>query len=199
MATRRDHCAHPLSWCVPGNRAGPRSGMTMIEIAIALTILVSVLLGFSQALLGSMVTSRVSREVSVATDGARQVISDLQGSDFDQVFATFNSSQDGALLGNTTIVNGGFAIAGLSAQAGDADGLVGRITFPEVDGDLGPELREDIADARMGMPRDLSGDGVDDALDHSTDYRILPVVVEVDWRGASGPAHIEFKTVLSPY
>ena len=62
------------------------------------------------------------------------------------------------------------------------------------------ELREDAADTRFGTPRDLNGDGVSgDALDHSADYRILPVVIEVDWNGASGPAHVEFKTVLAEY
>jgi len=31
------------------------------------------------------------------------------------------------------------------------------------------------------------------------DPRVLPVVIEVDWRGPEGPAHVEFKTVLSRY
>ena len=51
----------------------------------------------------------------------------------------------------------------------------------------------------MGMPRDLDGDGVIDALDHSGDYRLLPVLVRVAWRGSSGPAKLEFRTMLADY
>jgi hypothetical protein len=40
------------------------------------------------------------------------------------------------------------------------------------------------------MPRDLNGDGVVDALDHSVDRILLPVKVTVEWKPAgsvSGP------------
>lgn len=167
---------------------------------ISLVVLVMTLLGFSQALISSMVTSRVNREVAVATDAARHIISDLQGEAFDQVFANFNSGAAGNLLGNTVVTNSGFAIPGLRAMAGDADGFVGTIRMPEstVIGVI--QLREDLNDAQLGMPRDLDGEGPGvDAADHSGDYLILPVVVEVDWLGAAGPAHLEFKTILANY
>jgi hypothetical protein len=193
----------------PGNGLGPRrrssacatrSGLTLIEVAITLSILVAAVLGFSQALVDSMVTTRVNRQLSLATDGARRILSDLQGVEFDQVFARYNSDQNANLLGTTPILNGGFTIAGLDPAPGDADGLVGRLLFPEGGVAGAIELREDSADARFGTPRDLDGDGVaGDALDHSGDYRLLPVVVQVDWNGAAGPAHLEFKTVLARY
>lgn len=183
----------------PGPRGRSQQGLTLIEIAITLCILVGSILGLTVALLESMVTTRVNREISLATDGARQIISDLQGTPLDQVFGLYNSGQSGNLLGNAAISNGGFAIAGLDPLSDDADGLVGRILFPE-GGLVALELREDATDTRFGTPRDLNGDGVSgDALDHSADYRILPVVIEVDWNGASGPAHVEFKTVLAEY
>jgi len=178
-----------------------RRGLTLIEITITLAILIAAVLGFSQSLLDSMVTTRLNRQVSLATDGARRVISDLQGTGFEQVFAQFNSGANGNLLGSQPITAGGFVIDGLQPLPGDPDGMVGRILFPEVVPAGGPvQLREDVVDPRFGTPRDLNGDGVaGDALDHSGDYRILPVVIEVDWNGASGPAHVEFKTVLSRY
>lgn len=176
------------------------AGLTLIEIAITLCILIAATMGFSQALVESMVTTRVNREVSLATDGARRLVADLQGVDLDQVFALYNSGQAGNLLGTTVVTNGGFAIAGLDPVPGDGDGMVGRLLFPELTTGGGLELREDVADARFGTPRDLDGDGVSgDADDHADDYRVLPLVVEVDWNGASGPAHLEFKTVLASY
>jgi hypothetical protein len=59
------------------------------------------------------------------------------------------------------------------------------------------ELREDVVDAGLGMPRDLNLDGVIDALDHSGDYRILPVRVLVEWTGMSGNRTHRLETVLS--
>lgn len=168
---------------------------------MTLSILVATLLGLSQALLDSMTTNALNRQVALATDGARRVISDLQGADLGQVFGLYNSSQQASALNGRAIEAGGFEIEGLTPVAGDPDGLTGRILFPESEDGAGfVQLREDHPDQRFGTPRDLNGDGVvGDGLDHSGDYRVLPVVIEVDWRGPAGPAHVEFKTVLSRY
>jgi type II secretory pathway pseudopilin PulG len=187
----------------PGARAATpgRRGLTLLEVVMTLSILVAALLGLAQALLDSMTTNALNRQVALATDGARRVVSDLQGADFGQLFGLYNSGQQGSPLGGRPVQGGGFEIEGLTPLAGDADGLVGRILFPEVVDAAGlVQLREDLDDDRFGTPRDLNGDGVvGDALDHSGDYRVLPVVIEVDWRGPEGPAHVEFKTVLSRY
>ena len=58
------------------------------------------------------------------------------------------------------------------------------------------ELREDYVDAELGMPADLDGvPGIDDD-DHSGDYRILPVRVQVQWSGVSGTRTLAVETVL---
>jgi hypothetical protein len=46
------------------------------------------------------------------------------------------------------------------------------------------------------MPRDLDGDGVVDALNHATNYVLLPVRVRVAWRGVSGARQLDFDTLL---
>jgi hypothetical protein len=65
-------------------------------------------------------------------------------------------------------------------------GFVGRVEFPTIES----QLREDVNDDSLTMPRDLNGDGVVDALDHSVDRILLPVKVTVEWKPAgsvSGP------------
>jgi hypothetical protein len=69
---------------------------------------------------------------------------------------------------------------------------VGEIVFPLAAG----ELREDLDEPRMGMPRDLTGEGDIDNLDHSLDYRLLPVLVRLRWLGAGGHAKFELLTVI---
>ena len=178
--------------------ASCRAGLTIVEIAIAMTVMITILLGFSQALVSSMVASKVNREVALATDSARQLIETLQGADFTTVYAANNATQLDDPPGIATLT-GGFAVRGLDPTAGDPDGLCGRIIFPEVPVGGGMQLRENIQHFALDMPRDLNGDGVTDALDHAADYKILPVIVRVEWRGSAGPAHVEFKTILSNF
>jgi len=49
----------------------------------------------------------------------------------------------------------------------------------------------------MGMPRDLDGDGDVEVVDVSGNYRLLPVVVRLRWRGFSGERSMEAQTLIA--
>lgn len=186
--------ANRVSPCPKRRRS--RSGLTLVEIAITLSITITILLSFSQALTMSMLTSQSNREAAVATDAARQMMESLQASDFATLFAANNSVVGDDPAGETVRL-ASFAVAGLTPQQDDADGLCGEILMPELAAGGASELREDVQDFALNMPRDLNGDGLVDALDHSDDYQILPVIVRIEWRGAAGPGRVQFKTILS--
>lgn len=161
-------------------------------------ILITILLGFCQALTGSMSASRSQRETAIATGAAREIISQLQAADFETLFADNNSSTlDDAGAGMVRLA--AFDVPGLNVRAGDPDGLCGQILLPEVTAAGVSQLREDLNEPTLGMPRDLNGDGVADANDHSGDYLILPVIVRVDWRGARTNGRVQFRTILSDF
>ncbi len=151
-------------------------------------------------MVGSMVTSmslrRVNTETALAQQSARRTIEELQSLTFAQIFATYNATTtDDA--GLAVAARGmSFATAGLDPQDGDADGVCGEVIFPVTVVGGVPQLREDVVDADLGMPRDLDGDGVVDALDHATNYVLLPVRVRVAWRGVSGARQLDFDTLL---
>ena len=90
---------------------------------------------------------------------------------------------------------GSFDVQGLRPLLDDPDGAVGAIVFPTMveAGDL--QLREDVALPELGMPRDLNGDGVD-ALDHSDDYLVLPVSLEIEWLGSGGVSRSRMDLIL---
>ena len=67
----------------------------------------------------------------------------------------------------------------------------------EVSAPLNYFLREDYVDERMGMPRDLNGDSLIDELDHADDYTVLPVHVEIEWRGTFGPRRLDLYTQIA--
>ena len=47
------------------------------------------------------------------------------------------------------------------------------------------------------MPRDLDGDNGVDGFDHEGDYRLLPVLLRLEWQGRSGTRRAEIRTMLA--
>jgi len=160
---------------------------------IAFTVLT---IGFG-AVMTSLVSTRAltatERERSLAVDAAASAIERLKGVDFDEVFSRFNSSGADDPEGDGSAPGEGFSVAGLTAPGDAAGGWVGTIEFPG-----GPlQIREDVEDEELGLPRDLNGDGDVDSFDHSEDYEVLPVRVRVTWIGPTGNQAIELVTVLT--
>jgi type II secretory pathway pseudopilin PulG len=186
---------------IPGRgvrAAGGRSGFSLLELLIAVGVLLFGLLGFSQAVLRSAAQNESAREGALAAEAAREVLERLQTEDFRNLFRTYNADPADDPLGPGSAPGPNFAVAGLDAQDGDADGMAGRIEFPVAAGAPGV-LREDVDVVGMGMPRDLDGDDVVDAADHKGDYRLLPVIVRISWRGRATNSEAEFRTVLGNY
>lgn len=87
---------------------------------------------------------------------------------------------------------GGLVGGGL-AGGGGAGGGAGAAAVPDW------QVREDFVDARLGMPRDLNGDSVIDAQDHSEDYLILPVRVRMRWQGVFGERTLDLYTMVGEF
>lgn len=174
----------------PRSRSSSSSlGFTFVELAVGITVLVVALGSLTATMISSSALARTNKQTTFAFEAGRSMVEELRAADFATLFATYNS----------TTGNGGFAVADLAALVGDADGLPGRIIFPEVIGGGGlAELREDLVDPDLGMPRDLNSDGATDAADHANDHDLLPVRVVVEWTSSTGPRSVMFDTVLGP-
>jgi len=164
---------------------------------IAAAVLTIAISGLSSALVSAMQLTRVNRESALAQQAARRAIEQVQSTPFADIFRTFNADPADDPGGAGTAAGPDFAVPGLAAQPGDADGLPGEIQFPTISVAGLEQLREDVADAELGMPRDLNADGAVDALDHKGNYLLLPVQVRVLWRGVAGNRLIEMATILS--
>jgi type II secretory pathway pseudopilin PulG len=173
----------------PASRAG---GFTLLEVMVSATVFLLVAGAVTTSIVLSSALNTTSRETALAAHAAESIIEELKSVEFAEAFARYNANpKDDPPLGSSP--GAAFLVAGLAAPSDDADGFVGRIEFP---GD-GSELREDEDDAALGLPRDLNGDELEDALDHAADYRILPVRVIVAWTGQNGARTIELVTLLT--
>jgi type II secretory pathway pseudopilin PulG len=160
-------------------RSRRRRGTTLLDVTIAAAVLAIAITSLLSLIVSSITLSRVNHETAIAHEAARRIVERIQGTDFADVLTTWTA-------------NPGFDVRGLTPQDADADGLVGQVSFPMVAG----ELREDVVDVGLGMPRDLDGDGAVDADDHSGDHVVLPVRVRLSWQGVSGDRSVDLATIL---
>lgn len=165
--------------------------MTLTEIVIAMGILAIALLGLVGGIMTAQRTNEASRELTLAMNAAREKEEEMRSRTFSEIYALYNANPADDPGGAGTAPGATFAVQGLLPVAGST--ACGRIVFPEGSGGF---LAENVVDAKLGMPRDLNGDGVVDAGNRSSDYGMLPVRIVIRWRGIYGDAEFEISTIL---
>ncbi|MFT7670333.1 MAG: prepilin-type N-terminal cleavage/methylation domain-containing protein [Planctomycetota bacterium] len=169
-------------------RTGSRGGFSLVELTVAMIVLGIALSSITASMLSSMALSHVNRETGLASQAARRQMEIISAS----VRGSSVPSAYGALSANPN-----FAVTGLTPIAGDIDGMSGQIQFPTTTVLGAVQLREDVDDPSLGMPRDLDGLNGIDTADHSADAEVLPVRVRIEWRsGAGGTRSLDLETVL---
>ncbi|MFN0244249.1 MAG: hypothetical protein ACKVWV_15275 [Planctomycetota bacterium] len=178
-------------------RRRSRAGFSLVEIVVAGLVLAIAVCGMSGSMVSAVAVNRVNRETALAQEAVQRQMELLQGTLFEETFRRFNTNpnDDPGVAGTAPGAN--FAVFGLDVTDGDADGRAGQIEFPTLDVAGVLQLREDVVDLTLGMPRDLNGSGTTDALDHANDYRLLPVRVRVQWRGVAGPRTLTAEGMLA--
>jgi hypothetical protein len=171
----------------------PEAGLSLIELLMAGAFLAVAACGMSAVLAGSLGMTAVNKETALARNAAQRMLEELQNVPPGDVFTTFNHIIDDDPLGDGTAPGGLFSVKTKPAPV-SVSSMFGEIIFPEPN--KSGELREDMKDEALGMPRDLNGDGEIDNLDHSRDYIVLPVRIRISWRGLAGERTFELHTVL---
>ena len=182
--------------------------MSLIEVMIALTVVSIAMLGLVSAVLACLQQTDDDREDAIAMGVARERLQTLQSyctatKDFGNIFKFFGPS-----LANSS----GNTDGGYSVQVSTLPNCTCNILFP-VDPTNNARLLDDPGAtalvpnprAQFGTPIDLtgvnppgSGLGID-TNDHSTDYKILPVIIRVQWDSATQyvPRVVELHAMLS--
>lgn len=174
--------------------------MTFVELMVVTFILGVAFMIFTSTVAGVTRQRMINRETVIASNEARNMVERMRNEEFADVFALFNADPLDDPGGAGTAPGNSFAVDGLDVEAGDPDGFAGEILFPTIEVAPGTfELREDVVDADLGMPRDLNGDSIIKAEDQSEDYLLLPVVIRVRWTGNGGPRRYETTSMLCEF
>ena len=199
----------PLLVFARGARSG-RRGLTFLELTVVMAISLVAVSIFSTTVVATARQRAIDRERSIAAEAARSAVERMRNENFLDVFALYNADPDDDPGGPGTAPGHRIAVPGLRPLTSSQDGMIGEIIFPAVELDgvgglpsTGPvaatnswELREDIEDPGLGMPRDLNGDLAIDSANHADDYVMLPVLVRLEWNGATGDAQFRNYTML---
>ena len=165
-------------------------GLTMVELSVVLVVLLVAVSIYSNTLAATARQRVMHRESALAADAARTMLERMLDTPFAERYALFNTDPLDDPDGPGSAPGSRFAVPGLPSLPGVAGGLAGSIRFPAVNVGTSAapawQLREDVADSALSMPRDLDSDFRVDALDHAGDYTRLPVEVRVDWQGRVG-------------
>jgi type II secretory pathway pseudopilin PulG len=186
------------------------SGLSMIELIIALAVMVLALIALMSSVISSSKISDSSKESALAYEAARAKIEEMRTYTkcltFNNVFNYYKSGQ----AANTATVTGLNAI-----KVGGVAQPVLQIFFPTSSTVL-TDLSEALVPAttnkdlnyigtRMGLPKDLDRNGSDGGAfpwdtggTLNTGYGILPVMVRVKWESAGKlPAYVEVVTYIT--
>ncbi len=157
-------------------------------MCVSLVILVVAVGGLLAVVFSALRLSQSNESTRAADQAVRAILEGLNTLPFEEAYAAFNSDNaddppSKAAFQALLRVNDPV----LADQKGRA--ATARVLLPA-------EMREDLVDPAFGLPRDLDGDGGLDSLDHSGDYRLLPLRVRLEWNAASGSQVLEVATLL---
>src|SRR5262245_57213433 len=109
---------------------GPRSGISLVEVIVSLSILVVAASIFCQMLLSTTRMRQVNRESALAADAARVVLERMRNEPFLHVYRDYNEDPKDDPGGIGTGRGYLFDVEGLVPVSGAPQGKVGHVYFP---------------------------------------------------------------------
>jgi len=177
----------------PHSQNHRQGGFTLVEIMISLTVLTAAVYLLSSTITATMAHSSKRKERTIAMESIMNVLEDMRSVPFRDLSVLYNDVDSDDPGGSGSAPGHRFSVPELDYVLGGVTTLAGTITLPTIAG----LIREDVVLPELGMPRDLNGDFVADASNHTGDYMILPVTVKVEWPGSAGLNEMKITSMFS--
>ena len=142
----------------PTARSSRSGGFTLLEVMVAISVLTIAFLGFGSFFVVNSNTFDRIREEAMVTYAMRQMAEMIRGAPFARIWTAYEDYS--------------FTVPEINAS--------GKVTC------FTNEKDESVDAKRLGLPRDLNGDGAATSTDVSASYVLLPLKIEVTWTGNMG-------------
>ncbi len=174
-------------------RRGRMAGFSLIEVLLAMFVFCLGGLSVAGAMGYSLKLDTVNRETALATQEIHRVLEEIRGLSFEEILASYDTDPADDPLGYGTAPGGAFEIDGLTAPDGLRGGARVQVFLPL---DASGKVTENLVIPALGTLGDLNADGKITGQDVTTDLKILPVAIRIDWRGPNGDRTVWLHTVL---
>lgn len=168
------------------------AGFTLVEVSVSIAVLVLGVLGMLASVTTGDRLILENRETRQAFVAAQTMFAELQAQPIETVFQRYNGTNADD-PGGVTSPGSTFTACGLARFTTDGGEASGVLRFPSSNGN---QLREDLDDPTLGMPRDLDGDGVISHAPLTKTPLVLPVAISVRWQTSKGPREVEVRKFL---
>lgn len=187
-------------------------GMLLLEVVLALVVIAVATLSSASMTLSGSNLNKANIAAADATDVLRQLVEELEGHPFEEVYARFNADPAddpdgvGTARGNQFTLLPAYrrALLDVPGTAATSDARTAprhmpfdvEVFFPEDENGLLSELV--IAPLWGTAGWDIDGDGTaGTAGDRSADYKLLPVAIRVTWTDPGGIHMLQVVRLLS--
>lgn len=168
-----------------GATVSRRSGFTLIELTISMSILIIGIVSVASATSRMHALRKFNRETTIAGNALRSMSERIHARSY--AFSDDETTWAQNLLG----VYGPGGTFGTTFDARGINAANGQVAVGSIQIFTDETLTDAAIGFQLGMPRDLNGDG--DTLDGdvTTSARVLPVLLTLTWQGNTGVRTIE--------
>ncbi|MBI5361348.1 MAG: prepilin-type N-terminal cleavage/methylation domain-containing protein [Planctomycetes bacterium] len=162
------------------------SGFSLLELLATIAVMAITSMGVTSVILTCTDLDMTSYQTGVAMDKANEIMEMVRKTDFTSLISTY-----GATLTTEGVWVSGFDVPNLEVRATDLDGMAGKVLI------VVNETLYTEETFTLGFPRDLNGDGMATSLDVTASYKILPVIVKVEWATKFGDREYDLRTLIA--
>lgn len=109
-------------------KGGSAAGFTLLELMISIALITIAIFGLLATLLFCIMLDDVTKETNIALNELRRKVDEIRSHDFVSLLACYRSDPPPFHAEHSN----NFEVPGLRAQAGDADGMPGKVVIEQI-------------------------------------------------------------------
>ena len=159
---------------------------SLLELLATVAVMAITSMGVTSVIMTCTNLDMTSYQTGVAMDKANEIMEQIRKADFSSLITAYGSN-----LTPEGVWVSGFDVPNLEVRSTDLDGMAGKVLI------VVNETLYTEETFTLGFPRDLDGDAMATNTNVTVGYKILPVIVKVEWATKFGDAEYDLRTLIS--